>query len=266
MRVDLAAMRDDAIRRIERTIVEIAPGKEWQDFHDEAAALCNEFLILAAASLLADMKPNLFFLNLCRCAQNWRRFMSLSRSKYQRTIPLKSNTPFLSAVIAGERSILQAMIEVMPAQWLPGQEYQDNFHITWSLVLLANNQVKLDDRVKAHITALEACEAEPSRILLVKALFGLDGLKPGDFWEQFENMLYQQEEIREEKTKSVSTSITRFAAHRYIWFEGLAWLQLARRKGWRFPTKSFHYCPDEALQEMPEPYAGDWIFMPDLKI
>lgn len=80
---DLSLMRDDASKRVQSTIFTLALTKDWTELRVDVEELCNDFLILASASLFADYKPEMFYLNLCRCAENWRRYANLIRSEYQ---------------------------------------------------------------------------------------------------------------------------------------------------------------------------------------
>ena len=50
-----------------------------------------------------------------------------------------------------------------------------------------------------------------------------------------------------------------FAAHQYLWFEGLALLRLARKRGLDIPNVHYRYCPPLAQVPMTERYQGDWV-------
>ncbi len=69
---NLSLLQDDAIFDIERSIGAIAINMSWDTFKQTSRDLCDNFLIVSAASLLADFKLDMFFLNLCRAAENWR--------------------------------------------------------------------------------------------------------------------------------------------------------------------------------------------------
>ncbi|NOY73494.1 MAG: hypothetical protein GXP14_14200 [Gammaproteobacteria bacterium] len=266
MDINLGDIREDAMYRINQSIFSIAPNADFTDFESQTKVLCNEFLILAAASLLADMKPSMFFLNLCRCAENWRRFSNLSQTCFHRLPTLLYNTPYYAAVIANDKQLIQKLINTMPEEWSKGEEYEAQFHETCLIMLLSANNVKQDKNVIKHLSLLEACEADSAQTILTKALLGLDELTADDFWAQFEISLYEHVEEIEERAQMASTSITNFAAYRFIWFKGLAWLRLAKIRGFEFPSSGYIYCPEEALLPMSEAYKGDWIIMPDMKL
>lgn len=235
---------------------------DWTEFRSSAREICDHFLTLAAASLLADMKVDFFFQNLCRAAENWRRFASTSRVHYVRQVPLAYNAPILAAIIANEKSILQRIVLELPKQYLQGEEYEDQFLLTKILALLAARDCQPNEEIQANLAQLDDVALDSLKPALVKALLNLEDLTEDDFWSNFEVALYQHNEYVEAKLKSVATKISQFAAHRFIWFEGLVWLRLALIRGYTPPGRSIQYCPDEALEHRPRPFLNDWPLVP----
>lgn len=257
---DLKGFQQSASYQLDEAKGTIVLGKDWKLFSAQSRQVCDHFLTLAAASLLADMKPALFFMNLCRCAENWRRFMVSAQEHFQQRPSLIFNTPVYAAIIAQDTSVLTGICEALPKQWQEGEEYPDQFHLTWLPALLQLNGCQVDDNVETHLQVLE--EAEPERCELYKALLGLEELEEADFWNQFNSVLYAHEEDIEKRINSVSTDTPRFIAHRFIWFEGLALLRLALIKGFVLPSHSIMFCPDEALMALTDKYQGDWPLVP----
>lgn len=261
---NLSLLQEDAVFDIERTIDNISTDLPWPTFQKKARGLCDNFLILAAASLLADFKLDLFFLNLCRSAENWRRFLIISEKDYEDGVAcLHYNTPLLAAVIANDKSLLGNIKAMLPKQWQPGEEYEDQFHISWIFLLLSLNNCQFDDEVKAHLNALETCESEQSYFELFQSLLGINTKTEQDFWGDFENLLYKYEEDTEAKALKSSTPIQRFAAKRFLYFEGLAALRLADIKGYTRSSSHYLYCPSDALSTMPVSYPNDWVILSD---
>lgn len=98
---------------------------------------------------------------------------------------------------------------------------------------------------------------------LFKALLGLNELTESDFWSNFETALYAHEMATEERAQSLTTKST-FVTNRFIWYEGLVWLTLAKRRGFTQPSSAYKYCPAEALQKSPKVYdMYDWILIQD---
>lgn len=259
---DLKGFQESAVYQLEEAKGAIILDSDWSDFSLRSRRVSDYFLTLGAASLLADMKPALFFMNLCRSAENWRRFMLSSQEHFKQRPSLMFNTPMYAAIVAQDKTLIKGICDVLPEQWKEGEEYQDQFHATWLPALLLLNDCQLDDQIEAHLTALEESEEEPLRSDLYKALLNLDDLDESDFWNQFNSALYAHEETIEKRVSSASTDIQRFIAHRFIWFEGLVFLRLALINGFVLPSKSIMFCPDEALAAMPEPYRDDWLLIP----
>jgi hypothetical protein len=262
---DLKGMQGSSMYQLGNTIGTVNLQGDWMQFRSEVREICDHFLTLAAASLLADKKVNFFFLNLCRCAENWRHFLVSSRDHFGRHVPLTYNAPLYAAIIADDKTILQGLVEALPGHWLKGEEYEDDYLVCKLHALLAANHCQLNNEIINHLDTLAEVAEEPINSILFKALLGIDKLQEEDFWSQFEAALYAHEKFIERKMNTVTTNIKQFIAHRYIWFEGLAWLRLAQAKGFTLPSKSIMFCPYEALETMPEAYAGDWILVPDSK-
>jgi hypothetical protein len=236
--------------------------KDWLSFSVKAREICDHFLTLAATSLLADMKLPMFFLNLCRAAENWRRYFIASKQFYQEQAPLLYNAPLYAAIVANDVSLINSISSALPKIYKKGEEYEDNFHLSWLLILLTQSHCQSSDLIEEHIRSMSMCAKDPLKIDMIKALLTQDELTEDDFWSFFETALYAYDEEVQKKINTATTSLTAFIAHRYIWFEGLVWLRLAQTKGFTLPSGAYMFCPDEALGKMPEPYAGDWLLIP----
>lgn len=259
---DLKGMQAVSKYQLGITIDTVFLDDDWVKFRSEAREICDHFLTLATASLLADMKIPFFFQNLCRSAENWRYFLVSARDHYHQQITLNYNAPLYAAIIADNTRIIQGIVDALPVSFLKGEEYEDRF-ITCKLhALLAISRCTLNDEIKSLLGVLVNAEKESFNSILFKALLGLDELGEAEFWEQFETALYAYEELVESKKAAITVKISEFIAHRYIWFEGLAWLRLALIKGFTLPSGAIAFCPDEALEKIPGPYQGEWILIP----
>lgn len=259
---DLKGMQDSSKYQLSEMIGVIRLESDWANFRAQTRVVCDHFLTLAAASLLADMKPNFFFLNLCRCAENWRRFLVSSRDHFADQPTLSYAAPLHAAIISQDTSLINGILENLPAAYLKGQEYEDRFLVAKLLALLAANACQSSAVIEENLEALSKLDTQPVKVELFKALLEIDELKEEDFWSSFETALYSHEEETEKKIKSVVVKITEFIAHRFIWFEGLAFIRLAQTKGFTLPSNDIKYCPEEALGKMPQSYDGDWPLVP----
>ena len=260
---NLKTLQENAIYKVENELIgKVSLSSEWSDFRHVSRQVCDNFMTLATASLLADMKPALFFQNLRRSAENWRRYLVSSRDHYKTPSPLHFNSPLYAAIIADDMALLNEIKQAMPTQWQKGEEYQDKFHVSWLHLLLCINGCQLDEKIEEHLTALENCAADNNQLDLFKALLGLEELTEEDFWSQFEHCLYAYDETVEKRVLALTTSVIQFAPHRFIWFEGLAWIFLALKKRFKLASSLYLYCPDEALEKTTENYLNDWLIIP----
>ncbi|WNO08085.1 hypothetical protein [Teredinibacter sp. KSP-S5-2] len=259
---DLKGMKSHSMYRLDAYIGRMSTSMKWIDFKDESRKICDYFLTLSAANLLVDMKIDFYYHNLCRSAENWRRYLLTSRDHYKKQAPLTYISPLYAAVAAGEVSLVKGISDLIPDAHVEGEEYPDKFLIAKVLALVASNGVELTDQITSLLKQMEEVEDEPLSSNLFKALLGVDELKEEDFWDAFEAAHYAHDEMNEEKITNVTVKISEFIAHRFIWFEGIAWLKLAKMKGFTLPSNGFKYCPDEALGKMKKPYMGDWPLVP----
>jgi len=235
---------------------------DWPGFRNSCRSVCDNFLTLAVASLLSDMKSELFFQNLYRVAENWRRYLVSSATHFKKRTSLLYNTPLYAAIIANDSDLLSEVANVLPTGWSKSEEYEDQFHASMLHTCLSLNGCRLSDQAKLLLQALVNCETDSLRSDLFKSLLGVDDLKETDFWESFENALYTHEEYVNGRVASIATNIRQFVPHRYIWFEGIVWLRFAISKGFVLPSKMIAFCPDEALQKYPRAYFNDWKLVP----
>lgn len=255
-------MQDSSKYQLSEMIGVVRLDGEWSQFRVHTRSVCDHFLTLAAASMLADMKPHFFFLNLCRCAENWRRFLVSSRDHFAVQPPLSYAAPLHAAIIAQDKTLIRGILENLPASYSEGEEYEDRFLATKLLALMADSGCSPNKPIDEALSALEKTTMQPLKTQMFKALLGKDDLQEEDFWSEFETALYLYEEETEAKVKSVVVKISEFIAHRFIWFEGLALLRLAQAKGFTSPSADIKYCPEEALAKMHEAYVGDWPLIP----
>ncbi len=260
---DLKAFQQNAIGQLEELQGAIRLDDDLSNFRKVTRMVCDNFMTLAAASLLADMKPDLFFQNLWRSADNWRRYLLSCAGHYDKPPTLLYNSPLYAAIVTDDSELLAAIAKALPKSWQQGEEYEDQFIISKLLLSLSQNGQKSDRDVETSLVALEACEEDSTQSDLVKALLGLEDLKESDFWSYFETALYAHEEVIQDRVSSFTTKVTHFIPHRYIWYNGVVWLRLAIKKGFVLPSKSIMFCPDEALDLSPRSYKKDWLLIPE---
>ncbi|MET1254930.1 hypothetical protein [Aliikangiella maris] len=244
----------------------------WLEFKTTAREICDHFLTLSAASLLADMKPSMFILNLSRSAENWRRFLTTAAKHYQQQPTLNYNTPLYAAIIANNHQVLQNIETALPINPVKNEEYDDNFYFSWVMLLLTINEKHSPGSTFNEKNISHLCQTQLNKFLeidttdyrssLLKALLSMDDKTEEDFWIAFADGVFNYDMQVTKKVQSIATKVSQFIAHRFIWFEGLAWLTLARKKGFTVQSANYKYCPDEVFEPIEFQYQNDWLLIP----
>lgn len=235
---------------------------EWSVYRAQARKVCDYFLTLGAASLLADMKVSHFFHNICRSADNWHRYLVSSRVAFNKQITLTYNAPLLAAIVANDPRLIERIARDIPNEWKEGEEYEDKFILSRLLIKISANKGQFDNEMEMQLSHFNEVAGGSPEVELLYALLALDNKNECDFWASFMDASHQHEQWIIEQCGSVTTNIEKFIAHRYIWFEGLAWLRLAMTKGYTLPSDGILYCPDEALESIELPFQDDWPLVP----
>lgn len=262
---DLKSYQESATFQLQKIRSEDFGELDWKTVSRKGRQICDYFLALSASCLLVDLKPHLFFTNACRAAENWRRWALLGRKKFQQEVPLLYHLPVLAALVADDTPLIKRVHEAMPRVHNKGEEYEQDFITIRLFYALTLHGFDATPEVLSQLDTLEGVDSEPNRTIMFKALLGEDELVESDFWSAFENALIVHEEMVAERVASATTSISQFIAARFIWFEGLVWLKLAKKRSFIQPSASILYCPDEALIEAPSRYNGDWQLIPLLE-
>ena len=234
----------------------------WHEFAAVSRDVCDSFLSLASASLLCDYNSKMFFINLARSAENWRRFLLAAHISHKQHVTLQYHLPLFAAIVANKPELMAGIRIALPVQWQQGKGYESVFHTVWLYTLIFQHKCASSSEIELHLEALEVCEVDENHRFLFSALLGLNELKEADFWQSFEQMLIKHEQYVQVTLDSPALQIKRFSAQRFVWLEGLAILRLAKIKGFTVPAKGILYCPDEALVDHTPPYTGDWPLIP----
>ncbi len=256
--MNLKALREDSGRAVRRLLEGIEPSFEASVLVRDVQDLCLHFHIIAVATLLVDGKPQGFFLNLCRAAENWRRLLAHLRREGAPLPASKHHAPLLGALAAGHWTLARQVAELSETRWLPGEEYRTE-HV-WSQVLqsLVVSGVGEGSALSPLLEAMDALGGEDmeDRALLVRALVESN---ESEFAKAFAHAALVRQEVIEKRAKLFTTPVTKFAPHRYLWLEGLALLRLAERAGFPMNEEHYLYCPPLARLPMTESYRGDWV-------
>ncbi|WNG19887.1 hypothetical protein [Cystobacter fuscus] len=256
MDIDFALLRENAGATAPVLITHIDPEGERDSLVEHVRELCRCFVNIAAATLLLEGRSQLFFLNLCRATENWRRLLVHLERRSQRPPPASWGlTPLAGVIAAGHWSLAAELAERLPSQWQKEEEYA--VESAWAstlgaLVLHTHLNVNPGPQLDRLVhTAREDCWPALARALV-------DADSPA-FASAFAAALAVHEAHIEARARSFTTRQEHFAAHRYLWFEGLALLRLARKRGLDIPNVRYRYCPPLAQVPMTERYQNDWV-------
>lgn len=257
--MNLKALREDSGRAVRRLLEGLELSSEASILVRDVQELCLHFHIIAVATLLVDGKPQGFFLNLCRAAENWRRLLSHLRREGAPLPASKHHAPLLGALAAGHWTLARQVAELSEIRWLPEEEYRTEY--TWSQALQAlatSEAAGQGSALVPHVEALEVLGGEDmeDRALMVRAM--VESNEP-EFAKAFAHAALVRQEVIEKRAKLFTTPVTKFAPQRYLWLEGLALLRLAERAGFPMNEEHYLYCPPLARLPMTESYRGDWV-------
>jgi hypothetical protein len=163
----------------------------------------------------------------------------------------------LGAVAAGSWSLADGLLADAATSWQVGAEYEDDYAYAAVLHAVARRGGASAAELDRLLETLERAGAETygTRLDLIRALAA--GVE-APFVDAFADAHREQEVLTETRARSLTTPVTSFAPHRYIWLEGLALLRLAEHAGLRI-DREFLYCPPLARVPMAVAYSGDWV-------
>ncbi|PTL84213.1 hypothetical protein [Vitiosangium sp. GDMCC 1.1324] len=257
MEIDFALLRQNAGDAVPALITHIEPESDRDTLVKHVRELCQCFVNIAAATLLLEGRSQPFFLNLCRAAENWRRLLVHLEQRKLRPPPASWGiTPLAGAVAAGHWSLAAEVAERMSTEWRKEEdEYAVEFAWASTLgALVLHAQRGVDP--SARFDYLARVAREDCWLALGRSLVAADS---SGFRSAFAAALSVHEARTEARARSFTTREEHFAAHRYLWFEGLALLRLAGKRELDISNERYRYCPPLALVPMTERYQGDWV-------
>ncbi|NMO15319.1 hypothetical protein HPC49_20445 [Pyxidicoccus fallax] len=257
MEIDFTLLRENAGAAVPVLISHIDPDTKRDRLVEEVRELCRCFVNIAAATLLLEGRSQPFFLNLCRTAENWRRLLVHLEQRQQPPPPASWGlTPLAGAMAANHWGLASQVAERLTADWRKDEgEYAVEFAWASTLAGLVLHTTR-GEAPTARIEQLARVSKETCWPTLARAL--LDG-DTAMFLSAFADAHALHEARTEKLARGFTQREDRFAAHRYLWFEGLALLRLARKRGLDLPHERHRYCPPLAQVPMTEPYQGDWV-------
>jgi hypothetical protein len=196
----------------------------------------------AVLYLLVDGQPEMFFHDLIVSGMAWRHYLqACAAAKYRDYCAALGRTDsFFDAVAGDDVALALELIELAPAAWMKGDEYEEDFCFVRFLGLYAEQgnaaAAELDALLERFESALEGVST--GRLEVCRALRTQDR---DAFEAAFETLVDDWEndckdlEFRAEEEPII-------AAGTQVFVEGLAVLRLAEREGLR-TTNTYRGCP-----------------------
>lgn len=260
----LAILQADAEENVQTMVLRTSVDANQEDFTKLVDDYCNQFQILAAASLLSDDKPSMFFANLGRAAANWLRLILYCKKQFWTPPPVSYRRYTLGSLVAGIDKINNRLFNECRAIPLAENESPAEYYYTLLLYGLHAQDDDMEQYNKNYYEKMmeQGGPEDIGRADMMQALFEKDN---DSFIEAFEQALIAHEQKTEADAMSFTVPVTRFAAHRYLWLEGIVLVKLGQRQGFKLHT-AYKYCPESALGKYTESFPDDWAIRVDIDI
>lgn len=257
MRIYLQDLREDAGLALDESFERFDSSQPSAHIAEEVRGICANLQMIAVATLLLEADAQVFFLNLCRAAENWRRLVVFLRTRSESLPRTTFNAPLLGAMVANHWELAQALACTSGTAWQEDEEYEDDF--TWALLL---QEWLVSSGEGPRLKTLEARVEEIGDDFCKERLSVLRRLRARDaesFLSAFERARGLHQETTERMATLSTIPVAEFAPHRYVWLEGLALLRLAERAGLQV-RGPFLYCPPLARLPCNFKYQADeWV-------
>lgn len=256
MEPDLAQLREEAADSLDILFDDAFPEVLEEGSVEELTGLVREacvyFHVLGVTTLLLDASPQHLFYQWGCAAENWRRLLLHLRGQGAALPPTSDHAPLLGAVAAGYWELARGLCQVSATE-RGEEEYEDEFawaRLLQELIVLPAGETLSEEVLQRHRPALEA--SQPDRLEVLLALMARDRNRFADALARL-----APRHAAELEALEATASPEERAAHRFIWFEGLALLRLAERAGLTVEAPLL-YCPPLARVPMKMEYDGDW--------
>jgi hypothetical protein len=250
----LRDLRDGAAETLEATLEAFAPGAPRERLIEDVQAICRALHTTGVSMLLVEGKPQEYFLDLCRAAENWRRLLEHLRGRELEAPPASYLAPLYGAMAAGEWELARGVAVAVATRWQPGEEYEDDFD--WAALIHRCVAGAGQAQLAPYVGSLRRSgqEAYGERLEVLQAIWSGDREA---FLAAFRAVLAVHGEDMEEAVQSFNTGKLDLAPYRFVWLEGLALLRLAEEAGLETSSERFLYCPPLARVRRTVEYQRD---------
>lgn len=253
----LSDIQDLNLDRLEDHLCIVAGGHPMNRIGEEMELLCKGFQSRGICRLLLEFDTDAFFLNLQRSGHARRYFLRKGREQgfIDPIFPALSRTDALfDCVASGNWSLASEIQDLSPTEWMRDGEYEEDYcyhRVIHALVDAAlgrggrNSAAGWQRRLERVVANIPGAAIDVSRFELCTRF-----LEDGEdaFWKAFEVLVAASGEA----AAAVPLADGRvydfpwLAPSRYVSVELLAWVALARNRGFTSPEREYNRCPSVA--------------------
>ena len=230
------------------------PAYPLKQFGRLCGEVSDKFRALAIVQLLTEGKTDSFLHNLMRSGRTRETYLlrmqaaGVSDDHHQVSGRFR---PLLDAIAADDLERARRIAQLVPSQFRPGHEYEDDYCYAQLIQRLLADEVPVDECEALMERFAAWLDGQPSaRLDVCRALVAAD---QAAFDEAFEALLVAHEQAIEadrERGKHEDDSVI---AERQVSVEALAILRLAGRRG-LVTADDYRYCPSLARVPMTTPF------------
>jgi hypothetical protein len=249
--VDLQGLNLDTIQDL---LCIVAAGHPMSEIGEDLQSLSQAFEARGIYHLLLDFDVPAFTMNLQRSAHARRYFLRKSAeqdSDDDLFVALSRTDALFDCIAGGDWSLAPEIYRLSPPEWTPRGEYQEDYYYhglihAHVVSVIGNGDPELPkiwrDRLEAVVSAIPQSDLDVARLELCTAF--LSGEEPA-FWLAFEKLVGITGDIAA-AVPLADGRVFEFpwlAADRHVSIELLAWIALARRRGFRPAQREYGRCP-----------------------
>lgn len=231
------------------------PNMPQHEKGDLVNQLIQQTQALAIMVLLVRGDSNGFYHNLIRAALIRKRFLSelLDAQKTQVYHQCSGRIQgFLSAVAAQDFNLAKEIAQLSPDEFQKTMEYQEDFCYSQLLHHLVLQHLSVP-QIETLCDQYQELTGESTRTDLIRAIIQKS---QSDFEEAFEELIVEQEELILKNEKRGQLDTPEVLAHRKVFIEGLALINLAKIHEIDITTH-YQFCPANSLVAMTIPFSGE---------
>ncbi|WP_339720037.1 Imm49 family immunity protein [uncultured Paraglaciecola sp.] len=217
--------------------------------------LIDQTQALAIMVLLVRGNSDIFIHNLIRAALIRKRFLSelLAADKTQVYHQCSGRIHgFISAVAAQDFHLARDLVQLTPTDFQNTMEYEEDYcyaQLLYHLVAQHLNAIQIESLIARH----DELTGESVRTDVIRGILQKDA---NNFEDAFEALIVEQEELIEKNIKRGQLDTPEVLAHRKVFIEGIALINLAKIHGIKITTH-YQFCPANSLVAMTAPFPGE---------